>query len=402
MNHTLKINLTVASKTFFMLYIVYSNVTSYSLFFIKGLSSLLLLGALALQLIHNGFRLRHNNSLLALVFFTAYVFFSGIFISKNFDIVKISSFNLIAYIVCFYLVLQYIREDRKPDFVMWVFIIQAILAVILMVFRGTDAQRVSISENVNTNVLGTMFVLAIGFVLFILISKENNPRRIIVGIGTLLLLLFGIMMTGSKKGIIFGASIILLWIVLCYKTFFKSIKPGFKILLLLGLIALTIFIYKWYTEYYYYRIEYIRFRMSQLYTGNSDQKRLELFKEGFSIFLSHPIFGVGLNNARYYTPYNTYTHNFYSELFSCTGFFGVILFGYALFCPWAELVKLQKAGIQRDVFQRKQTTYMMVIFLILLGLGIAQIIFYTSCMMYAFAVITGYASSAYEDPLRLK
>lgn len=386
------------SKVLFLLYVVYTNVTSYSLFFVRGLSSVLLLSALVFLLFCDGFSIKWNKSFSVLIVFALYSLGSGILVAVNVDLVISFLTNFVEYLVMFYMVLRYTDYDKKPDFVMWVFIMQSITAVLLMVYKGVGKNRISISEIVNVNILGIMFAFAIGFVLYLLISDNNPPIKLIAYFSIILLLLFGIMMTVSKKGIIAGAALIVLWIILCYRLTFARLGKWFRLLLFVGLIVISVFVYRWYSESYYYQVDLVRYRMSQLYTGDSDQERLQLIKEGIVIFLSHPLLGVGFNNARSYTSYNTYTHCFYSELCACTGILGTILFGYSMVFPWKGIVSHRRKSVQANENNRKiQASYMMVIYLVLLAVCWAQILFYTAGMMYVFAVVSGYAAIVYKD-----
>ena len=70
----LRISFQIFSKVFFAFYIVYTNVLSYSLLTIRGLSTALIAGAIMFQLLHDRFKLRLDKSFLALLLFALYVF----------------------------------------------------------------------------------------------------------------------------------------------------------------------------------------------------------------------------------------------------------------------------------------------------------------------------------------
>ncbi len=387
----LRINPLLISKAMFLLYIVYDNVTSYSLFFVRGLSSVLLLGSLILVLFHDRFRLIGDNSLQALVVFTAYIFISGFVVAVDYSLVISTTITLMESLIVFYLAIRYIEIDQTPAYVMIVFVVQALAAVSIMIFRGSGLNRISIAENVNVNTLGVMLAFAIGFTLFLIIG-DGSPKKFAIGIPIVFILLFGIMLTASKKGILAAAAFIVLWIFFSYRWTFAKMNKLLRIGLFIILIATSFYVYRWFIGNYAEQLDYVRYRMSMLYVGESDQARIQLIKEGFSIFLSHPLFGVGFNNARFYTSLNTYTHCFYSELFACTGIIGVFIFGYALFRPGYVLFRKLKATGRRGTVARTQMFYMIMIFLILLALCLAIIIFYMPTLMYVFAIITGYSS----------
>lgn len=385
----ISINWQKLSKIFFLLYMLYSNVISYSLLYIGNLSLILLIAAIGFEIIHDGFRLKHNKCVGILFLFSIYLLASGLVVAKNYALVFTTTISFIENLVVFYLVVAYTCEDRKPDYTMVVFIVQAILSIIIMLISGVDTKRISISESVNVNTLGMMFAIAIGFTLYLMIRDNNKPVVTVGGFSLVLLMVFAIMLTGSKKGIIAGAILVLLFVIICYRKTIAKMHIGLKILLIVFLTGVFIYLFKWFTENYAMQMEFSRYRMSLLYEGDSDQKRIQLFKEGLLIFLSHPLFGTGFNNARYYTSYLTYTHCFYSEVLACTGIIGTIIFGYALFYTGYKLSNKRRRDGNQNSVSSIRNKYISALFFVLLALSIAQILFYSPIMMYMFAVIVG-------------
>ena len=388
-----RINLQILSKIVFTLYIVYTNVLSYTLFHITGLSAILLVVAVMLQLMYDHFRIHMDRSLVALLFFAIYVLVSGFPIAQDYSRVLNSSLSLIEYLVSFYLIVAYIQTDRKPDFPMVVFIIQALTLVFFLVFRGAGITRISISDVVNVNTIGTTLAFGIGFILYLLIAKDNKPIKWVFGIAGIGVLLVGVMLTVSKKAIVAGGALIVLWIILCYRFTFAKLKSKWKLLIFLVLITSGIFLYKWFTSRYAFQLEVFTYRMSNLYIGESDQARIQLIKEGFVTFLSHPFFGVGFNNARFYSVYNTYTHCLYTEALACTGIIGTLIFGYTLVRPWVIISEKRKSYKRIDQILNTRTKYLLAIFVVFFAINFTQIAFYAQNLMYVLAIITGFAVS---------
>ena len=387
----LRFNFQVLSKVFFAIYLAYSNVLRYSVINIRGLSEVLLIIAIAAQLIHERFRLRLDKSLLALIVFALYVFLSGFLVAQDFDRLLSSLLTFVECILVFYLVICYIAADGKPDFPMIAFIGLALITTFFLIFRGVGLKRINIADTVNVNAIGVTLSFAIGFVLYLLISKGNSPIKWVIGITSIAILLVGVMMTASKKAIISGAALIILWIFLCYRFTFARIPLALRFAVFGGIIAAGILVYRWYTSSYAQQMEYMINRMSGLYVGESDQARIEMIKEGLLIFVSHPIFGVGFNNARYYISYATYTHCFYAEMLACTGIIGTILFGYAMIRPWAIIVKTRRRIRLRDSLQNTKIIYMLAVFIVFLLLNFTQIAFYAQNLMYVFSVFSAFA-----------
>ena len=391
-----RLDLEIISKIFFLLYIIYINIIRYSLFQVKGLKIFLLTGAVLSELLSDGFKAKSNRSLIAYVVFFAYILGSGSLVATNYSIVISSSLTFAESLLAVYLVITYTIKDNNVYYAMNAYVVQGLFAVLLVFFRGTGVKRISIAESVNVNTIGIMLAFSIGFILYMLIRESYNPLRLVVSIGCIIMMIAGILLTSSKKGIISAAAMIFLWFVFSYRFTFKKLSTIKKFVFLVFIVTVVAVAYSWFSADYSYQIEIFKLRMSRLYVGDADQDRIRLFKEGISLFFSHPLFGVGLNNSRYYSFRNTYTHSFYSELFACTGVFGASIFLYALFRPFIQIHhKILKYGRQKSILKTR-VIYMQVMFLTMLIISFAQIIFYHPTMMYLVGVFTGYASISFS------
>ena len=380
------------SKLCFLLYIVYANVASYSLFFVKGLSSVLLIGALLTELWSDGFKLHTNRSFIAFVIFTLYVLGSGLLVAVSYDTVFSTAMPFLESLLVFYLTVSYAMYDKNTCFVMNVFIAQALLAAIVVIFNGVGKQRLSIADSVNVNTIGVMLAYAIGFILYMLIREKQKPLILVVGISCIAVLFIGILLAVSKKGIFTAVTVVLVWVLLCYRFTIKKLNGIYKILIFAAIIAIAVFTVGWFTTNYTFQVQILKTRMSQLYSGDSDQDRIRLFLEGFTIFFNHPIMGVGFNNSRFYSFRSTYTHSLYSELFACTGIIGVFIFSYGLFRPFHQIFKYITRYHDRYDIDHIRRVYVWVLYVVLLVLGLVQIVFYQPTLMYVLGVLTAFAA----------
>ena len=388
----LRFNFGVLSKLLFVIYVLYSFFFRYAFFAVSGLSYALLIIAIVPQLIHDRFRLRCNKSLLALLIFVLYTFISGVFVAKDFERLFSTLLSFIECLGVFYLIACYVQSDGKPDFSMAVFIAQALLLAYFVVFRGVGDKRISVSEALNVNSIGGSLTFAIGYILYLLIQKNNRPVKWIFGIASIAVMLVGIMLTSSKKAIIGSAVLIFLWIILCYRFTFARIHLILRMIAFISIIAVGVFVYRWYMSSYAQQAEYMINRMGGLYIGESDQARIKMIKEGISVFFSHPIFGVGFNNARFYISFATYTHCLYAEVLACTGVIGTVLFGYAIIRPWRIMLRVRKKIKKQDSIQNTRIIYLLTIFAVFLLINLTQIAFYEHNLMYIYSVFTAFAA----------
>lgn len=382
------------SKITFSLHMVYSYVISYSLFFVRGLSSASLLLAFILVLASDNYRITKQNSIIAYFIFAIYVISSGFLIAVDNSYVLSSGLSFVESLVVFYLVITYVNLDNNPLFPIYIYIFMSIVSALIVVFHGTDTQRVSVSEDVNVNILGVMFSFAIGFVLLLMIDMNKTILKISGSITCILLFFLAILLTASKKAIISSLLLILLWCIFCYGFTFAKLNRWLKFIMFVCLIVSGYYIYYWYTIKYALQMEYIQSRMNDIYIGDSDQMRLILMREGIKVFLSHPFVGVGFNNFRFYTYYNTYTHCFYSEILACTGIIGSVIFAYGYFRPVYVLYKTIKNNA-RNIINNAVRKYLMILYLVLLVLNFTIIIMYVPILLYILAILTTYIDFEY-------
>ena len=383
------------SKVLFFMYVVYEYVTSYALFAIPGFSSFLLLCSCLMYMGYIGFNFELEKSIVAFILFSIYSLFTGFFISTNFAITIRMVINLTEFILVAFLIINYIKDDKKPDFVINVFVFQALLAVLLATVKGVGDERISIAAGVNVNGLGVIFSFSIAFILYTLINKNKNALTIIASFVSILFLVYGITLTASKKAIISAVAVIITWFLFCFNDSFKSKSVLYRGIVLILIVLLSIFITQYYMTTAAERVQIVQNRMGELYAGNSDQIRLLLIKEGFLVFLNHPFCGVGLNNVNYYTSIHGYTHCFYSEIVAGSGIIGAIIFCYGMFRPLAILLYDKCIYTSCSTLYKTQTRFLLVIFFVLLFINFTQIIFFENYLMYILSIIIGVVDLLY-------
>jgi|GEM_PF-875262 len=108
----------------------------------------------------------------------------------------------------------------------------------------------------------------------------------------------------------------------------------------------------------------------------SSQERAFLLEEGFNIFADSPIFGIGLNNARYFLI--KYTHNNYLELLIGVGIVGTALFYSMYILSIRAVYSMPQSMIKR---------YFFVMILIILLLDMATVTYYTKPVLFTLLYI---------------
>jgi len=181
----------------------------------------------------------------------------------------------------------------------------------------------------NPNALATLMLMSMFLSMLHLIEASNKKNFFYYyQYVNILLAVFTILLTVSKKGIIFGSILLLYYIVLSLKS-----KEGFKRLVFLmsaGAVA-AFFLIDWNQVYDY--IEDVIYRFDAMSSGlgtatdtkNSTEIRKNLILLGLRIFQDQPIMGYGLDTFRFLSG-GQYAHNNFIELLVGVGFFGFFLF----------------------------------------------------------------------------
>ncbi|OJF90273.1 hypothetical protein AX762_11760 [Alkalibacterium sp. 20] len=66
--------------------------------------------------------------------------------------------------------------------------------------------------------------------------------------------------------------------------------------------------------------------MGNAITFSSDDKRIGMYQEVVNVFQNSPIFGIGFDNYRLTSLYQTYSHSTYAEVLATTGLIGSIIY----------------------------------------------------------------------------
>lgn len=200
------------------------------------------------------------------------------------------------------------------------------------------AMRLGVGER-DPNLFAIVILTAIPIAVSLMKIQKKLLLKFVL-LGCTMLLTATIFMTFSRGGMI-ALGAIMLWIV--YNERKRKFFSVFFILLLLVLIYFFI------TQFGEYK-ELIRL----VTKDRSFLQRLNLYKGGIKMFLSHPIFGVGLGNFIVWsTKYSglvmsLYAHNIFLHIAAETGIGGLISYCLILGSAWFSVLKSQKIAIQSN------------------------------------------------------
>ena len=238
--------------------------------------------------------------------------------------------------------------------------------------------RVTLGEDFNANTLGVILMFGSWFVIFTMNGDKTGIVRISITFALLLLLLYVIILSASRKAVFGYAFFVLAWFV---QMFIGGSAKTKKIIRIVGmplLVVLGIYIYQRFSDSFIDASEILFKRMDTVEEGMSDRE--SIIKESWSVFLDNPIIGVGLDNNRFHTAMKLYAHNSYFELLACTGIIGAFIFFSLYYKMLAYLFRHLKRINQ--FIQQPLVYYTSTLIVVYLFIGYGQIHMYNQNLMF--------------------
>jgi len=177
--------------------------------------------------------------------------------------------------------------------------------------------------------------------------------------------------TGSKKGIIFCA-VLLVYLIIDYLVLTKM---KFKKLIFILIIITSLINFSSYLFELNESVEVLRVvnRFTELIEGDgkSTTQRTSFIVEGFGVFVDNPILGIGIGSLK--ALFGTYSHSNFIEILSGIGFVGFLIFYSLYFNIFFVLSR----------FKNRNKIFFYILLLCLLFMDFTQVTYY-----YKFSILT--------------
>ena len=228
--------------------------------------------------------------------------------------------------------------------------IAAVMAAIALLMLGNLLLNSTVLDGryyigSNANVMGMNGAYLFGFLLYG--AKEAKWKKIHLNILAALVAVVTVL-TGSRKA--------LLMLVLFFAGYFFFWKPEKNMgkfvrrLIVMACICAVVIFLLMKVEVLY---DAIGNRLESLYlqwiqgegVDNSATTRERMIAIGMDMFQRAPIFGSGHNTFKFYSGYNTYSHNNYVELLVSVGVVGLLLYYLPLLYFTFQAMKLWRKGV---------------------------------------------------------
>ena len=216
-----------------------------------------------------------------------------------------------------------------------------------------------------------------------LMTKESGKILKLTILGSIALFIYGIFLSASRGNFLNLGVIILLFLI------FKYIHKKGGIFIVLGIILGFIYgAYYVITEYLLTSNVINRFLNLDPERLADSEPRIELYIKGWKMFLSNPLFGVGMNQFTFYSGKHG-AHSDWMDLLATRGIVGFILYLMIYILLWRRFSRLKKR------FKNTYIHHQMIIFQLTLISQLLVSFTYENHLaindMTIIAILTGYS-----------
>lgn len=281
--------------------------------------------------------------------------------------------TMITIIMADYVTTYNIKEDDITKLLVPV----ALFYLTNVVLFGTRDHENRLLIGNNANYSGLIAVGMMSFFLYSVIkNKCQNKLYLIIAIS---LMVIGLL-SGSRKAVLS----IVVYFVLYYLFFEPSknyIKTLGRVIAIFGALFIS-YVFIMNNNMLYNtignRVESLfGFLFREEAADGSVNTRMNMITIAVDIIKSHPLRGIGANNYKYYTYYNTYSHNGYTEILCSFGIIGAVIYYLPVIRLLRESIKNWKINIQDAIFPLS----VYIAFFVCEAAGVSYFTYYNYCFL---------------------
>ena len=310
---------------------------------------------------------------LPLIVFMIYMFVVGCIVTPDISGHITQWITCAEYLFILIVITYIIRQNDGTETFHLLLLFEAVVLAIIFLREPIvyDAGRYSISRRVNPNGLGMSFTSGIWSTLY---YHQRKRLPLMISLGLCSVYGYCILLTGSRKAMIAGISIILLWFVFVYLPSLKERNWAFGMITLAFTIVLVLIIGKRFISFY--SGSYIEKRMQMLKYEMSEGKRANMYRYGINLLKDSPFFGIGFRGFSHF--YGTYSHTTIIEVLVSGGAVGSLLYfaSYVVSIKKCLCVFLMSKDDERFVIECKISKMLIILWIVML--------FYTTCIIHPY------------------
>lgn len=306
-----------------------------------------------------------------MMLFMIYMLPIGILFSPDRSSHTTQWFTSFQYLFIMIVISSIIRESGVESFHK-LLLVEAIILTIVFFSDPVDYDggRFSISTKVNPNGLGMAFSTGIWAALY---YQQKNKIPLIIGFGLCGVFLYSIMLTGSRKALIAAALMLFLWAIFVFIPGLKK-KKGWGFFLLVLLMALIAIFGRQFIGTY--NDTTTAARMGDLQNEMTGGLRSDMYRWGWDLFKSNPIFGIGFQGYKHY--YQYYSHATIVEVPVSGGIVGSIIY-FTTF-----VISIKKCFELFGYYKKNENLYSEYIESKMLLILWAAMLFYFTCIIHPY------------------
>lgn len=364
------------SKVFFVLYLFYNGLFSKVVLDIPKLTPILGLSIIIFYTLHKiitrDYYISIPRPLLILFFFLLYALSVGVILSYDIPLLLSSLFTYAYTLILMLFIINASVTEKNNAFFVYVWLTYSIVYMITMLLWGYDYGRLVLTEGSNAN--GDALILLIGIFCALNTLKTNKFLHLVITLAVVGISIYTIMLTGSRKSFLAAILMVLLWFVFVFKDYWKILDLHKKLLAIITIVmSLPLIIMKSLPLFWESSI-YLRLTERGV-SLSDDATRNGMYNEALKFFIDNPIFGIGFNQFRVHSIYDTYSHSTYAEILSTTGLLGTLIYFAAYILIIYNLIKLY-LKTKGTITAVRSIQYLILMFIMLL-LGTGVIHFYS-------------------------
>ena len=314
-------------------------------------------------------------------------FIASYFVALDVSFAQSSIFTFFELVVMCFSMIFIAKEEGNAEFFIKLMYFTCITYVIYMLINNNQISgRLAL---VNAN--GDANVCLIGIVTATLVLNIKKRIQPVIIIGSICLMAYANIMTGSRKSFICMIFYLVFWLIVFLKTEWRTIDIRKKLLILMMVLILVAVIIQWFIPVIMNSTTMIRILSG---STEGDDTRISLYSEAWQHFINNPIFGIGYNQFRLYNADGLYSHSTYAEILADGGLVGTVLFFLPHVWCIVNLVKIEKENRWKSWQEVKKALLLLVYMFssLILAFGMVQTSNERVLMMYAvmFAYIICY------------
>ncbi len=371
----------------FMLYIASTIVFRMQYIYITYMIDIIMIFTFFLLWYMKKIKIYSGNKVVFAYFTFAIFALMSSFWAKNFDMAMLKSFQLIFISINIFLIYNIIKNYHIDNYFIYGVLIGSLFNYIFALGIVVSPFEIYLEERLqgtvgNPNSLSVVMIISI-FVSIVYLAKDKEKSNIFLYYYqyiNIILALYLIIMTVSRKGIVFGFALVFLQILVSMKDVKSFVR--FAGMSAIGIVIFINFINLDDLWALYDKVMY-RFNVLGEGLAHTDSRagstgiRLYLAEIGFNLFENHPLVGVGINNFKAYSPGGLYSHNNYVELLAGVGLVGSMIFYSIYIFLFQKILQIKKTDV-KFIF-----TFFLIV---LLGMDIASVSYYNKLILYTLLI----------------